>query len=166
MFGLIMTFPGQYLQHSCLHSSRSHTKKVTHSFTVWAQWIVALLSWNMPSGKKKHPLMEKPGHSVYSGSQLTYFFGHITLLTLELNQSQIITLAPQACTVSTRHDGCITSSASLLTIILPSLWNRVNLDSSDHMTFSHCSNPISMLPSKLKPFCQVASLKSGGHTAV
>ncbi len=37
------------------------------------------------------------------------------------------------------HDVCITSSASLLTLMHPSLWNRVNLDSSDHMTLFQCS---------------------------
>merc|ERR1712035_273013 len=57
----------------------------------------------------------------------------------QLKKTQIITLPPQACTVGTRHDGCITSSASLLTLMPPSLWNRLNLDSSDHMTFFHCS---------------------------
>lgn len=57
----------------------------------------------------------------------------------QLQQPQIIALPPQACTVGTRHDGCITSSASLPTLMHPSLWNRVNLDSSDHMTFFQCS---------------------------
>lgn len=33
----------------------------------------------------------------------------------------------------------ITSSASLFTLMFPSLWNRVNLDPLDHMTFVHCS---------------------------
>ena len=33
---------------------------------------------------RTNPLMETPGHSVYSGSQLTSFFGHIMLLKLDL----------------------------------------------------------------------------------
>lgn len=40
--------------------------------------------------------------------------------------------------VKVRTDGCITSSASLLTLMHLSPWNRVNLDSSDHTTFFHC----------------------------
>ena len=53
----------------------------------------------------------------------------------QLNQPQITALPPKACKFGTRHDGYITSSTSLLTLMGPSLWNRVNLDSSDHMTF-------------------------------
>ncbi len=53
-----------------------------------------------------------------------------------------INFSPRSCIdgrVVTMHDVCFTSSASLLTLMHPSLWNRVNLDSSDHMTFFHCS---------------------------
>lgn len=34
--------------------------------------------------EKKNYVMEKPTRSVYSGSQLTSFFGHIMLLNLDL----------------------------------------------------------------------------------
>ena len=64
-------------------------------------------------------------------------------------QTQIITLPLQACMVGTGCNSCVTSSASLFTLIL---WNRVNLDTSDHMTFLHCPSSIFILPSKLKPF--------------
>jgi len=45
-------------------------------YNVW--WILALSYWSMPvtSGKKKRKkLIKKPGHSVYSGRQLTSFIG-------------------------------------------------------------------------------------------
>lgn len=42
-------------------------------------------------------------------------------------------------------------------MILPSLFNSVNLDSTVYMSFSHRSSPISMLPSKLKPFLREIS---------
>ena len=45
----------------------------------------------------------------------------------------------QACMVGTGREGCITSSASLLTLMWLSLWNRVTLDISDHVTLFHCS---------------------------
>lgn len=50
---------------------------------------------------------------------------------LRSSQLQIIAPPPQACAVG----GCITLSASPFTPVHPSLWNRVNLHSSDHMTF-------------------------------
>ncbi|KAI4905667.1 hypothetical protein NFI96_023131 [Prochilodus magdalenae] len=56
-------------------------------------------------------------------------------LTLSNRIPQIGSLPPEACTVDTMHDGRITSCSSLLTLTLPLLWNRVSLDSSDHMTF-------------------------------
>ena len=46
---------------------------LNHSSTVWAWWILALSSWNKWKRKKFH-WWKKPGHSVYSGSQLTSLF--------------------------------------------------------------------------------------------
>lgn len=43
----------------------------------------------------------------------------------QVKQPHIITLPPVSCTVATIHDGCITSFASLLTLMCPLLWNRV-----------------------------------------
>ena len=49
----------------------------------------------------------------------------------QLNQPQVVTLHPQACTVGTWHDGCITSSASRLTLTLCQwhiqIWNAETL---------------------------------------
>lgn len=66
-------------------------------------------------------------------------------------------LPPQAGTGGARHDGCIAASAPLLTLMRPSLWNRENLDSSDHMVFfqSLCSLANSSI------FSRLASLISG-----
>ena len=64
--------------------------------------------------------------------------------------------------VGTRYDGCFTSSASLFTLMRPSLWNRVNLDLSDHMTFFHCSRVKSSCSrSNWSLFFRLASLISG-----
>ena len=96
---------------------------VNHSFTVWAQMNcgIVILEYARAIREGKNPLMEKPGPSVYSGSQLTSVFWVHNVAEHwpeQLNQSQIIT-----CTVSTVG----TSFASLLTLMHPSLWNRVNL---------------------------------------
>ena len=42
-----------------------------------------------------------------------------------IDQLKIITPPPQVCTGATKCDGCITSSATLLTLMHPSLWNRL-----------------------------------------
>ena len=73
----------------------------------------------------------------------------------QLKQPQIITLPLQACTVGTGHEWCITSSASLLTLICPSLWNRWNLDSSDLRPLL-LQSPVFMRPSRLKPFFPIS----------
>lgn len=66
----------------------------------------------------------------------------------------IITQPPQACTVGAGHDGCISTSASFMALmqrsqrnalplprgVHPFLWDGVNLDSLDNMTFFHCSS--------------------------
>ena len=81
----------------------------------------------------------------------------------QLKPPQIITLPSQACTLGIRHDGCITSSASLLTLMRPSLWNRVNLDSSDHMTFFSIAPESNLYPPQQTEavFFSFASLISG-----
>ena len=75
--------------------------------------------------------MEKPGHAVYSDSKLAS-------VSDPLKQPQIMILPPQTCTVDARHDGFITSSAALLTVMPPSLSSELNLDSSKRNTFLHC----------------------------
>lgn len=77
--------------------------------------------------KKINPLMEKPGHSLYSRSQPRRG---------QLKQSHIITLPSQACIVD---DGWISSLASLPTLMTPPLWNIMNLDSSNHQPFSRAT---------------------------
>ena len=124
-------------------SENNVSRSLNHSFTVWAWWIVALSSWNIsvPSGKKKSIDGIIWSFSIFRLSADLIFWSDDVAEPRpdQLKQPQIITLPPQTCVVDTRHDGCITSSASPLTLVHPSLWNRVNLDSSDHMTFFHCS---------------------------
>lgn len=72
----------------------------------------------------KSPLMKKPDKFVDLWCQLTSFFGQVMSLNLDLTNSgdpRIVTLPPQACMIGTRHEGCITSSVSLLTLMGPSL---------------------------------------------
>ena len=124
---------------------------LNHSFTILARWILALSPWNMPvpSGKKtKHWW----NNLVIQYIQVVSWPECCWIRPDQLNQPQNTTLHPQACTVGTRHDGCTPSSASFLTWMGPSLWNRVTLDSSDHMTFFHhsrlqslCSRAVSSL---------------------
>lgn len=106
--------------------------------TIWAWWILALLSWNMcvALGKKK-TWWYKLSHSGYRGSQLHFWTHTIGEPRSDLlMQPQIMTLLQQAC-IGTRHAGCITSSAIFLMLMLLPLWNSLNLD-WDKMTFSHC----------------------------
>ena len=113
------------------------SRSLNHSFTVWAWWIVALSSWNIsvPSGKNKSIDGTAWLFGIFRKSADLIFWSHNVAEPRpdQLKQPQMITLPPQTCVVDTRHDGCITSSSSLLT----SLWNRVHLDTSEHMTFSH-----------------------------
>ena len=74
--------------------------------------------------------------------------------TDQLNIPQIIALSPQACTVTTRHGGCITSSTSLLTLITLE-------QCKSGLIRPHDLLPFFMPPSKLRPFFQVASVISG-----
>ena len=54
-----------------------------HSLSLMNRGIV-ILEFAHAIREEKNPLMEKPGYLVHSGSQLTSFFGHITLLNLTL----------------------------------------------------------------------------------
>ena len=80
-------------------------------------------SWHFHFGichlGRKNPLMETWSFTVYSGSQLTY--------------------KPWPTESIQDHKWCITSATSLL-MMSPSLWSRVDLDSSDHMSLFHCSS--------------------------
>lgn len=100
--------------------------------------------------KNPFPLLEKPGHSVYSGCQLTSLFGHIMLLNPDLiNCSHPRSgIPPKVCIVGTRYDApsLLPSCAFLLRQMKSDV--PVNLDSLDHMTFFHCSGVQSL--SKLK----------------
>ena len=112
---------------------------LNHSLSPMNPGIV-ILEYTHAFTEETNPLMEKPCLSVYSRSQLNSFFGHMMFLNLDLTnwiQPKIIMLPRQARMAGTKHDGCINSSASLLTLMCPSLWNRVNLNSSDHQTFFH-----------------------------
>ena len=98
---------------------------------------IVILDKPMPSGRKS-PLMEKlviQYIHIVRAVNMFWADNDAEPRPDQLNQPQIITLPPQACTAGTRHDGCITSFASLLTLIYPSHRYRASLDSSDHMTF-------------------------------
>lgn len=114
-----------------------------------------ILEYARAFGEDKNSIGGTTG-SVYSGGQLTPFSGPRMLLNLEPNNCSSRRwehCPPQAGPVGTRPDGCIASSASLLTLSRPSLWDRGNLDPSHHVTSVHCSRaPIFTPPSKLKPF--------------
>lgn len=78
----------------------------------------------------------KPAHSPQSGSQLTSVFGNIMLLNLDLTNWSNPRSHQWTHTVYTRHNGRMTSPTCLLTVMCPSLWTSVNLDSADHTTLS------------------------------
>lgn len=91
--------------------------------------------------KKKNPQMEQPQWSPRSlrwSAVLTLWAHNVGEPEPDrLQLLQITAPSSQADTVETMHDGSICSSAFLLTPRHPSLWNRVDLDSSDHMSFFH-----------------------------
>lgn len=120
-------------------------------------WHCCLEIFPSHQGRRKNPLMGNPGHSVFSGNQLTSFQSHAIFAEPRPDQEkqpQISTLLPKACTVGTMHDGCIASCASLLHLMYPCLWDRVNLDVSDHMTFFSVAPESNLYAScsKRKPF--------------
>lgn len=93
---------------------------------------IVILEYARAFGEEKNSIGGTTG-SVYSGGQLTPFSGPRMLLNLDPNNCSNHRLEhcpPQAGPVGTRPDECIASSASLLTLIRPSLWDRGNLDSS------------------------------------
>lgn len=58
---------------------------------------IVILEFAHAIREEKNPLMEKPGHSVYSGSQLTYIFWAHNVTEPrpdQLKQPQIVTLPP------------------------------------------------------------------------
>lgn len=83
-----------------------------------------------PCHQKKKTLLEYAGHSLSSVSQLTSFFGHILTCTWATAATPDQSMPPPLWPVGNQHDGCITSSASPLTLTCPTLWTRVNLDST------------------------------------
>ena len=92
------------------------------------------------------------GHLGISGKTKMYWWKNLVIQFIQEMQiifwlknvgerdqmKRIIPPPLQVCVVSTRHDGCSTSSVTLLALMHPSLWNRVNLDSYDHVTFIYC----------------------------
>ena len=98
--------------------------------------------------------MGRPGHSVHAAGQLTSLHCQITLLRLNLKEPQIRTVFPEACAGGTMHDGGIAWCTFLPTLIHPSLWNKVRLDSySYRFVRSHDLAPLLfMFFSKPKPF--------------
>ncbi len=91
--------------------------------------------------KKSHSniLLDRLSARICRGIILISFSNVTTFIPVQ----SCIYFSPRSCIddgkVVAMYDVGITSSASLLTLMHPSLWNRVNLDSSDHMTFFHCS---------------------------
>ena len=83
-----------------------------------------------------------------------------------LKQPQVITLPLPACTVGTRHEWCITSSASLLTLTCPSLWNRWNEIWTHQTSDPYCSGVQYLCTlADWGLFFQLASLISSFHKA-
>lgn len=100
---------------------------LNHSFTIRACWIVALSSCKMPVG-----LGKKKSIDGETWSSSTFFWAHNIAEPRadQLKQPQIKTL------LTSLHQPL------LLTLMAPSL----NLDSSDHITFFHCSRVQSFSP--------------------
>lgn len=84
--------------------------------------------------------------------------GWFNIKDLTNRSKHIIILPPQACTADAIHKG-ETSFSSVLILMGQSHWNRINVESSDRLTFPLLQSPV---PSKVKVFpCQTASLISG-----
>ena len=109
---------------------------------------------------RTNPLMETPAHSVHSGRQLTDSLGTSCCWTWTWPTvaPQITALPPQAGTGGTRHDGW----SLHWPLLLP--WCPITLEQGKsglirpHDPLSSLQSPISLLPSKLKPFFWLAWL--------
>lgn len=102
---------------------------------------IVILEYACAIREYKNPLIEFSGHSINSGSQLTSFLGHITLLNLELTKIP---------SLYGRHNAWWVHHFIRLSPSPRALWNRVNLESSRHMYIFHFSRvQFVMLPSKL-----------------
>lgn len=100
------------------------SRSLNLSFTVSAWWILPLSSWNMPCYQgRKNLWMENPGHSEYSGCQMTW--------ATEAAPDHYTPPPTGLYMPGSRLDGgiCLSSYPD-------ALWNRENLDSSGHMTFA------------------------------